>query len=149
LKGEVRLHLELFPADESIYMQGEAGKYNERSWVDLAHIEISAFPRCPAELITRLSSFDFATNTPLLTSAINLVLGSTMASRPPLSTSRRENMAMKGIQDGADLDAKLNKALASLAGERRKRAEVEGVLEVLRRDKGESRLAIAWYSYNM
>jgi hypothetical protein len=56
---------------------------------------------------------------------------------------------MKGIHDGADLEAKLSKALANLAGERRKRAEVEGVLEVLRRDKGKSRLAIAWFSYNM
>lgn len=53
---------------------------------------------------------------------------------------------MKGAHDAVDLEAKLNKALASLAGERRKRAEVEGVLEVLRRDRGKSRLAIAWCS---
>lgn len=62
-----------------------------------------------------------------------------MSSRPPLSTSRRGNIFKPSDDIGKDAEYKLKKALAGLAEERRKRAEVEGIADGLRRDKGELR----------
>lgn len=61
-----------------------------------------------------------------------------MSSRPPLSSSHRSNIPGKTTDTGKDVEHKLKKALVGLAEERRKRAEVEGVVEGLKRDKGES-----------
>jgi hypothetical protein len=60
-----------------------------------------------------------------------------MSSRQPLSSSHRDNVPPKTTEGGKDVDHNLKKALAGLAEERRKRAEVEGVVEGLKRDKGE------------
>lgn len=56
-----------------------------------------------------------------------------------MSTAKHDNLPFKSSNASKDgVDVKLKKALASLAEEKRKRAEVEGMVDSLKRERGRS-----------